>query len=178
MGDDAFGPWVIHRLSTAYDVVRDGVEVIDVGTPGLDLTPYLSGADAIVLVDTVRSDGAPGELRLYRREQILKLAPQPRLSPHDPGVAEALQLLELSGEGPGSLLFVGAIPGRVEKGIGLTPPLQEAVSSATELVLLELVRLGVTVERRRDAAAGPWWEAAPEALNNLHHGTEPARVAH
>lgn len=157
MGDDALGPWVIHHLQNAYELPED-VQLVDAGTPGLDLTPFLSGARAIVLVDTVKSEGAPGELRLYRREQLLKLAPPPRLSPHDPGVSETLQLLELSGEGPEELLLVGVIPERVTTGVGLTPRVQAAVETAAELVLLELVRLGAPVKRCLGHVAEPWWE--------------------
>jgi hydrogenase maturation protease len=162
MGDDALGPWVIHHLASVYEL-SDAVQLVDAGTPGLDLTPYLSGARAIVLVDTVKSEGAPGELRLYRRDQLLKLAPPPRLSPHDPGVSETLQLLELSGEGPEELLLVGVIPDRVTTGVGLTPRVKAAVETAAELVLLELVRLGAPVERRPGHVPEPWWERT-EAL--------------
>ena len=158
MTDDAFGPWVIHHLQNAYEFPVS-VELVDAGTPGLDLTPFLSGVQAIVLVDTVKSQGAPGELRLYRREQLLKLAPPPRLSPHDPGVSETLQLLELAGEAPSELLLVGAIPDKVGKGIGLSAPVASAVQSAAELVLLELVRLGIPMGRRVEARETlPWWE--------------------
>jgi hydrogenase maturation protease len=159
MGDDAFGPWVIHYLEEHFEF-PESVSVLDVGTPGLDLTPYLSGAGPVILVDTVKSQGAPGELRLYRREQLLKLAPAPRLSPHDPGVTETLQLLTLAGDAPQDFLLVGAIPGPVQAGIGLSAPLHDAVAAAAELVLLELVRLGVApLVTRRRAPAHPWWEA-------------------
>ena len=159
MGDDALGPWVIHHLSTTYELPAD-VELVDAGTPGLDLTPYLSGAPVVVLVDTVKSYGAPGDLRLYRKEQLLKLVPQPRLSPHDPGVTETLQLLELAGDAPSEFLLVGVIPEAVGTGVGLTPPVRAAVASAAELVLLELVRLGITVGRRlEERGPAPWWEA-------------------
>ena len=50
--------------------------VQDLGTPGLDLTPYVTDLEALILVDTVRSDAAPGTLRLYRRDELLQ-APTP-----------------------------------------------------------------------------------------------------
>jgi hydrogenase maturation protease len=162
MGDDALGPWVIHYLAASYEF-PDTVSLVDAGTPGLDLTPFLSGVPAIVLVDTVSSNGDPGELRLYRHEQLLKLAPQPRLSPHDPGVTETLQILELEGGGPSELLLVGVIPGPVQTGVGLSSAVRDAVPVAAELVLLELVRLGVAVGRRVDPwPEPPWWEVVPE----------------
>jgi hydrogenase maturation protease len=174
MGDDALGPWVIHHLQETYEF-PEGVQLLDCGTPGLDLTPYISGVPAVILVDTVRSDGAPGELRLYRKEKLLTLAPGPRLSLHDPGVTETLQLLTLSGDAPSEFLLVGVIPEAVGTGVGLTPPVRAAVSTAAELVLLELVRLGVTVGRRvEERAVAPWWEApAVEAAPFAQVSCEP-----
>src|SRR6266508_490834 len=59
MGDDGFGPYVVEALGARYEF-PDNVSVIDVGTPGLDLAPFLIGADAIIVIDTVRSDGEAG----------------------------------------------------------------------------------------------------------------------
>ena len=71
MGDDGFG----HTLSTsstgAYEFPPN-VALIDAGTPGLDLTPFLMHATKLIVVDTVRSDGPPGSIRLYRRDDILR----------------------------------------------------------------------------------------------------------
>lgn len=78
MGDDALGPTVIKVLEAEYEFPR-GVSVQDLGTPGLDLTPYLAGVRALIVVDTVQASGAPGEVRLYRRDEILKHPPQARL---------------------------------------------------------------------------------------------------
>ena len=156
MGDDAAGPWVVEHLRAEYDVV--GASLTDVGTPGLDLVPHIGGARVVVLVDTVKSAGEAGELRLYRKEEILKHPPGPRTSPHDPGVKETLLYLDMAGQGPEEVLLVGIVPGRVEKGLGLTPAVAAAVPEAARAVVAELRRLGVRVERREGAVpARPWW---------------------
>ena len=113
----------------------------------------------IIVVDTVRSGGAPGELRLYRKDQILKHAPQPRLSPHDPGLKESLMALEFRGDPPREVLLVGAIPGTVDHLIGMTPQLRAAVPLAGAEVVKELARLGHP-PTRRDPPGEPdiWWE--------------------
>ena len=77
MGDDGFGPAVIHALGSEWEL--PDVEVHDVGTPGLDLVPFLSGAECVVLVDTVRADGPPGHVRRYDLPAILSHAPAARL---------------------------------------------------------------------------------------------------
>jgi hydrogenase maturation protease len=73
-------------------------------------------------------------------------------------VKETLLYLDLAGAGPEELLLVGIVPGRVEKGLGLTPAVAAAVPLAAEAVATELRRLGVAAVRRPGAApARPWW---------------------
>ena len=165
MGDDAVGPWVIEELLAGWSFAK-GVTVLDVGTPGLDLTPYLSGADTILLVDTVRSDGPPGTIKVYTLEQLLARAPQPRTSPHDPGLSEALFALTLEGSAPVGVILVGVVPGSVEKGIGLSPPVREAVRPAAEKLVEFLSMLGAAPRPRACApAAAPWWERRVEVVS-------------
>jgi hydrogenase maturation protease len=165
MSDDALGPWVVQVLLAGYDF-PEAVSVLDLGTPGLDLMPFVAGREALILVDTVKSSGAPGTLRTYRKDEILRHPPQPRLSPHDPGVKEALLTADFGGVGPREVLLVGVVPGQTTMGTSLTPAVREAVPRAVEEVLAELGRLGAPA-RPRAAPGEPdvWWErGAPSAL--------------
>jgi hydrogenase maturation protease len=161
MGDDALGPWVIHHLESTYAFPPE-VAVVDVGTPGLDLVPYVAGPCGIVLVDTVSATGAPpGEIRIYDRDALVKFAPKPRLSPHDPGVTEAILAVEMAGEPPAFVTLVGVVPGSVATGVGMTEPLQDAVAAAAETIVSELVARGFDVRRRapdQHSVPLPWWE--------------------
>jgi len=158
MGDDGFGPYVIEALNATYEFAPE-VTVADVGTPGLDLTPYLMGADAVIVVDTVRADGEPGTIRLYRRDDILRHAPQPRLGPHDPGLKETLLALAFDGSGPADVLLVGVIAQRTEPSPHLTGTVRAAVPDAVAEVVRELGRLrAAPTPRARPCAVAPWWE--------------------
>jgi hydrogenase maturation protease len=158
MGDDAFGPWVIQVLLAGH-VFPEAVSVQDLGTPGLDLAPWVTDLEALVLVDTVRAPAPPGTLRLYRRDDILRHPPQTRLSPHDPGLKEALLTAEFAGRAPREVLLVGAVPERTEMGVGLSEPVRRAVQPAAEEVLRELERLGRPASRREPPERpGIWWE--------------------
>ena len=161
MGDDAFGPWVVQTLLAGYEF-PEGVGAEDLGTPGLDLMPYITDLEALVLVDTVRSDATPGTLRLYRRDEILRHPPQARLSPHDPGVTEALLTAEFAGRGPREVLFVGAVPETTAMGVRLSPALHGAVPVAVAEVLRELERLGrPAAPRSAPRLPHIWWEEEP-----------------
>jgi len=157
-GDDAFGPTVVKVLEARYDLDA-GVSVEDIGTPGLNMIPYISGVDALIVVDTVRSEGKPGEIHLYRGPDLLKHPPGLRLGPHDPGLKEALMSAEFSGSGPKEVLLIGAIPDAVESGIGLSEKVAGAVPRAVEAVVAELARLGkAPVPRKTQAEPDLWWE--------------------
>jgi hydrogenase maturation protease len=156
MGDDGLGPTVLHDLLSRYDLTD--VEVHDLGTPGLDLVPFLSGADTVILVDTVRSEGAPGDRRRYEKAEILRHAPHPRVSPHDPGLKEALLALEFDGRAPGEVVLLGAIPEQTDMGTTLTPPLQAAARALVDDVLEELRRRGIAPRLRETPRTDrPWW---------------------
>ena len=158
MGDDALGPYLIGLLQARYRF-EEGVSAEDLGTPGLDLHPHLAGLEALILVDTVRAKGDAGEVRTYRRDEILRHPPAQRVSPHDPGVKEALLALEFAGDGPSDVFLVGVIPGNVEQSVGLTAEVQDAVQAVVDQILAELERLGYT-PAAYDPPREPdlWWE--------------------
>jgi hydrogenase maturation protease len=164
MGDDALGPWVVEELEAGWDF-PEGVSLTDIGTPGLDLTPYLAGAETVLLVDTVRADGPPGTIRVYSRQQLLSRPPGPRVSPHDPGLTEALFALTLAGCAPRDVVLIGVVPGVVAKGVGLSEGVRASVGLAAREVVRRLQDLGLPPQRKsRAAATAPWWERPAAAV--------------
>ncbi|MBZ0268067.1 hydrogenase maturation protease, partial [bacterium] len=126
MGDDALGPWAIERLRARWRF-PESVEVEDLGTPGLDLLPHLAGRQAVILVDTVRATGDPGDVRRYGLDEVLAHAPGPRVSPHDPGLKETLASLRFAGNAPEELTLIGVIPERVDNRMGLSDAVRAAL---------------------------------------------------
>jgi hydrogenase maturation protease len=159
MGDDAAGPHVLRRLEDLYELPPE-IELLDLGTPGPELAHLVEGLDALIVADTLRTPGAvAGEVRLLRREEILR-GPQPqRLSPHDPSLRGALLAAELLGRSPSEVLLVGIVPGDTRLGIGLTPAVRDALPQAVAAVAGELARLGYLVRGRTLGEESPaWWE--------------------
>jgi hydrogenase maturation protease len=160
MEDDALGPHVIDALRRGFEFPED-VILQDLGTPGLDLAPFLSGLRAAIFVDTVASGDPPGTVRIYRREEILKVPPQPRLSPHDPALKETLLALDFEGSAPREVVLVGVVPKSTMTRMGLNPEIRQAIPAAVAEVLRELARLGVAARPTVAHEPGPaWWEAS------------------
>ena len=157
-GDDALGPFVVRRLLSAYDFQPD-VAVLDIGTPGLELSPGIGCEDALIVVDTVLADGPPGALRLYRREALLHHMPEEPVRSDDPDLQETLLMLGFPDHSPADVLVVGVIPGRTESGVGLSDAVRDAVPRVMAAVLIELDRLGKPARPSREPAEPDiWWE--------------------
>ena len=162
-GDDAVGPHVVKVLEACWALPPD-VHVMDAGTPGYDLTSFMADAEAVVLIDAVKAKGAPGELRVYDKQTLLEKPPMLAMSPHEPGVREAILNADFMGVTPPVVKLVGVIPADAgaETGIRLSPAVRSAVPSAVEAVVRELAALGVALrERTPPREPDLWWERRP-----------------
>ncbi len=91
-------------------------------------------------------------MKLYRKDELLRHAPGPRVSPHDPGVKETLLSLDFAGDGPAEVLLVGVVPAEVAAGTGLSPAVRGRPRPRPRTAVLEeLARLGHEVAPPRTA---------------------------
>jgi len=94
MGDDGFGSLAVEKFRCEYEC-GSNVEILDLGTPGLDLAPYLYGTDVVIIADAVHAhkEEKPGTLCIYCEADLLTQRAQLRLTAHDPdsGVSRAVE---------------------------------------------------------------------------------------
>jgi hydrogenase maturation protease len=164
MGDDGAGPWVIRFLESHYRFPPQ-VTVLDLGTPGLNITSFLQGYESIIFIDTVHGDGPPGSVLTFGRDALLNATPQARIGPHDPGVHEALWSLELAGEGPRDVLLVGVIPADCAMGKSPGAAVHSAIPSIVNVILAHLQSLDITwTEQERGNGSELWWKVNRDQL--------------
>jgi hydrogenase maturation protease len=146
--DDGVGSLVVHALDRAFERPAD-VEVVDGGTLGLSLLPYLEAAPAAILVDAVRADAPPGSLV---RLEGLDVAPavEQRLSPHQIGVADLLDGVRWLDRYPQRLVLLGVVPATLELGVGCSPDVRAALPRLLDAVVDEIRRFGFDLIRRED----------------------------
>lgn len=161
LGDDGVGPYVVRLLESLY-TFAEGVEVADLGTPALDLTHQIVGLHALILVDSVASDGCPGTVVLYRKEDILRVMPAERLDPHSPALSECMMTAEMLGASPEHVLLVGIVGSCYEPGQPLSEAVRQSVGRAIDAILAELARLGFDSQKKLSPnAPGIWWVGDP-----------------
>ena len=137
---------------------ENGVEVADLGTPALDLIDQLTANDAVILIDSIDLEAAPGAVVLYRKADIMRHCPAVRMDPHSPALVDALLSAELFGVAPADVLLIGINAESFEVGCSLSKPVKASLDQVIAEVLSELDRLGVEHRRREHPAElGIWW---------------------
>jgi hydrogenase maturation protease len=145
--DDGVGSAAIARLRAYYDAPGD-VRVLDGGTLGLALLPYLQEAEQVILVDAIRSDEAPGSLVRIDGEMVAP-AVATRLSPHQIGVSDLLDGARWLDRYPSDLVLLGIVPSAIDLAVGLSPGVAQTLPALVERVVDEARRLGFRFTRRR-----------------------------
>ena len=138
--DDGVGAAAVALLRDCYEVPR-GVQVLDGGTLGLSLLPYLDTADVVILVDAVRADGSPGSFIRLTGDEVAP-AVATRLSPHQVGVADLLDGARWLGRYPRRVVLLGLVPDSMELKVGLSAHLRSALPELVECIVKEARTLG------------------------------------
>jgi hydrogenase maturation protease len=146
-GDDAAGPAVIDRVSGRVEAV-----CIDAGeAPERHLGEVVAGGpERIVLIDAVDFGSAPGEVGVFRPEEL----PGRRESTHDVSMATLMRYLRaMSGA---KVILVGIQPGRA----GFGEPMSAAVEAGVVALAEALAaRLGLRPVTCRHPASASYSEA-------------------
>jgi hydrogenase maturation protease len=159
LGDDGFGPLAIEMFRCLYEC-EARVEILDLGTPGLDLAPYLYDTDLVVIADAVHPPQGeePGTLFVYCEDDLGSSQAQLRLTSHDPGVQESLAQLRLAGHAPSEVIVVCVVPESCGLGKGVSLSVLNTCVVAVDTIARLLMERSVDCRARRDPVPRDlWW---------------------
>lgn len=145
-GDDGLGVTAVERLLDAYEA-PEGVRILDGGTLGLSLLPYLEDAERAILVDAVRDDAVPGSFVRLSGEDVAP-AVAARLSVHQIGVADLLDGARWVGRTPRTLVLLGLVPESIELSIELSASVEQNMPLLVRRVAEEAAVLGFPLRLR------------------------------
>jgi len=141
MNDDAAGVLVVQALAATYDFPEE-LTLLDGGTLGLDILPYLEGVDRLLVVDAVETGDPPGTIIRMTGDDI-PLALATKVSPHQMGLKDLLLVADLQGYAPREMVLWGVQPGSIEMDIELSPEVAQSLGNLQERVLEELENWGL-----------------------------------
>lgn len=155
--DEGFGVRCAEALNAGW-ALPDNVTVMDGGTQGLYLLPYVTAARHLIVFDAVDFGLAPGTLHLVEGEDVPQFMGAKKMSLHQTGFQEVLASAHLLDQLPETLLLIGVQPVELDDyGGSLRPEVDAQVTPAVSVALARLREWGMPLVAR---------EAGAERLND------------
>ena len=140
LADEGFGIHFIERLQEEY-VFPPNIELLDGGTAGIMLAPFMETLDILFVIDVVNIKDDPGTIHLFSDKDVRSRNIQTRMSPHQVGLLEILDLCQLRGKAPERVEMLTVVPGDLSTRIGLSDPLTPALEEIKNILLKKLNEL-------------------------------------
>lgn len=147
VADEGFGVHAVHYMQEHYEF-PDNVEVKDGGTAGIYMSPFLEECHTVLVIDVVDIDAEPGSMHYYSSEDVKAGKFSTRMSPHQLGLLEVLEICKLRDAAPEVLEFYCVVPKTLETSTELSDVVAPRVKEISEIVMKRLAELGVKVTRK------------------------------
>lgn len=152
--DEGFGVRCIERLHECYEL-PDSVRVMDGGTQGIFLLPWVRAARRLLLFDAIDFGLEPGALHVVEGGDVPSYMGAKKVSMHQAGFQEVLAAANFAGELPAELALVGVQPKLLDNyGGSLTPVVRAMVDPAVTRGARVLERWGIVAREREHRPKG------------------------
>lgn len=151
--DEGFGVRCVEALNAGWEFPPQ-VELMDGGTQGLYLLPYVQEADCLLVFDAVDYGDPPGKLREVVGNEVPRFMGAKKMSLHQTGFQEVLMAAELTEKLPAELVLIGVQPEELEDyGGSLRDVVKAQVEPALEIARRWLAQWGAPATVRKGEAA-------------------------
>jgi hydrogenase maturation protease len=154
--DDGIGVKVLKYLEANF-IFPDDVELIDGGTTGAGLDTAIFGKEWMIVLDALDVSGDPGEVKLICGEDFLSKPSGIRMTPHQVGFLDQIQLLALEGNGPTHVDLIGVIPKEIDFLPMLSPEVEASMDKVVEMLFDWLKKKDIVPERRSSPQPPDYW---------------------
>lgn len=128
------------------------VHLLDGGTQGLYLLPFLEGVEAMVVFDAVDYGLAPGTLKVVEGDDVPAFMGAKKMSLHQTGFQDVLATAQLMGCCPAQIVLIGCQPVELEDyGGGLRPAVEAQIAPAIAIARDWLAARGHTATEGQTA---------------------------
>jgi hydrogenase maturation protease len=146
--DEGFGVRCVEHLTDMWSL-PDQVRVMDGGTQGLYLLPYVQAAQRLVVFDAIDYGLPTGTVKVVEDDEVPRFMGAKKMSLHQTGFQEVIAAAALTGQLPAKLLLYGVQPEELEDyGGSLRPAILARVAPVVELAVARLIDWGFDVVRR------------------------------
>lgn len=151
--DEGFGVRCVEAMNAAYEF-GDDVMLMDGGTQGLYLLPYLEEARHLIVFDAVDYGMKPGEMVVAKDDDVPRFMGVKKMSLHQTGFQEVIACASLSGRLPESMVLIGVQPECLEDfGGSLRDSVKAQIPAALKVALAWAASRGISCAPRTTPVA-------------------------
>ena len=151
--DEGFGVRCVEHFNARYQF-PDQVRVMDGGTQGIFLIPWVRSARRLLILDAVDYGLAPGTLKVVLDDDVPRFMGAKKVSMHQAGFQEVLMSAKLTGDFPDKIALVGVQPELLDDyGGSLTARVKARVPDAIDAALSVLADWDVAYQKRSEPLA-------------------------
>ncbi|MCR9087666.1 MAG: HyaD/HybD family hydrogenase maturation endopeptidase [Rhodobacteraceae bacterium] len=141
--DEGFGVRCVETLAEnwAFDA---NVQILDGGTQGLYLLPFLEEADILLVFDAIDYGLPAGTMKVIEGDDVPAFMGAKKMSLHQTGFQDVIATAQLMGYCPQTLILIGCQPEELEDyGGGLRDIVAARIEPAIAIALRKLRELGI-----------------------------------
>ncbi len=146
LGDEGVGVHALGMLKDRFDF-PDNIEIIDGGTMGLDLLPFIEGRDKLLILDAVNLGKEPGTICIIEDCDIPSFI-STKLSIHQVGLPDVIYALRLLGRVPPRMTLVGIQPETIESGLAMSMSIRNNLEEMLAAAAQKLSEWGVVLKEK------------------------------
>jgi hydrogenase maturation protease len=144
--DEGVGVYAVKALKKDFDF-PDHITLLDGGTMGLDLLPYIEGMEKILFIDALDLKKEPGTIIVLEDDEIPAIL-RPALSFHQVGLSDLLFASKFMGMKPEKIILIGIQPEKIETGLTLSETLHGNFERLLKMILEKVREWGVTFKEK------------------------------
>lgn len=132
--DEGVGVHIIRKLE------KSETEIVDGGTLGIDLIPYVENVDKLIIIDALKDGGKPGTIyRLKIKDTPSHISPfTSHLSLHQIDLIDTLKIMEIQNKLPKEIIIIGIEPKKLGWGEELSGEVRGKIPEIINLIHKEI----------------------------------------
>jgi hydrogenase maturation protease len=147
--DEGFGVRCVEVMADTH-ALPDTVRLLDGGTQGLYLLPFLAETDALIVFDAIDYGLPPGTMKVVRDGEVPAFMGAKKMSLHQTGFQDVIATAHLMGYCPARMVLIGCQPVELEDyGGGLRPAVAARIPEALAIARSILAEWQVPVREGR-----------------------------
>ncbi|WP_297773773.1 HyaD/HybD family hydrogenase maturation endopeptidase [uncultured Roseovarius sp.] len=141
--DEGFGVRCVETMAQSW-AFDHTVKILDGGTQGLYLLPFLEEADVLLVFDAIDYGLPPGTMKVIEGDEVPAFMGAKKMSLHQTGFQDVIATAQLMGYCPEILILIGCQPVELEDyGGGLRDIVAARIDPAIAIALKKLAEHGI-----------------------------------